>query len=321
MKKVVIDIDQVVGVDEPIAACIGYFDGLHIGHQELISQTLKHAKIRKIKSAMITFHPDPWVVIKNIDRIQHLTTIQDRIELVEKSGIDYWIVINFTQEVAAYPAESFIENVLCKLPIQVLVYGFDFRFGFRGLGDSTLLHQKGSLCFENVEVAPITTADKQKISTTRISELVVQGEVLQASSLLGRLYSISGIVISGRKKGREIGFPTANLDYPLEYTLPKRGVYIGTAKTNLGTYKAMINIGFNPTFNSRSEISVEAYLLDFNDDLYGQRISISFIQRIRDEQKFACVQELIEQMNHDYSVTREYFQENAHYKRLFSENE
>ncbi len=306
MEKFVVDINHVPHIESRLAACIGYFDGIHLGHRQLIEQTILQAKNRGIKSAMITFHPDPWVVIKNIKKVEHLTTMKDRMDLVEGLGIDVWIILNFTRELSECTPELFLEGILCQLPIDALIFGYDFRFGYRGAGDGKFLKEHGQQCFDAIEIDQISDHDK-KISSTRISEAITEGDMETAARLLDRPYSLSGIVVGGRHKGREIGFPTANLDYPPEYILPKIGVYIGEAEVPQGRFKAMINIGHNPTFNTRNEISVEAYLLDFNDILYGQKITLFFLHRIRDEMKFESVQRLIEQMLHDYQITREYF--------------
>lgn len=306
MEKFVVDINHVPNIETRVAACIGYFDGIHLGHRQLIDETIKQAHSRGIKSAMITFHPDPWVVIKNIKKVEHLTTMKDRMDFVESLGIDVWIILNFTKELSECSPQLFLDNILCKLPIDALIFGYDFRFGHRGLGDGKFLKEEGKNCFEAIEINQISDDDK-KISSTRISEAITTGDMETATRLLDRPYSISGIVVGGRHKGREIGFPTANLDYPQEYILPKIGVYIGEAEVPQGRFKAMINIGHNPTFNTRNEVSIEAYLLDFNDILYGHKITLFFLHRIRDEMKFASVQILIEQMLHDYQTTREYF--------------
>lgn len=307
MEKYVIDINHVPNIESRLAACIGYFDGIHLGHRQLIDKTIEEAKIRGIKSAMITFHPDPWVVIKNIKKVEHLTTMKDRMDIVERLGIDIWIILNFTKDLSECEPQRFLDDILCKMPIEALIFGYDFRFGYRGKGDSEYLKTHGSHCFDAFEVGQISDSG-EKISSTRISEAIVSGDIIMANRLLDRAYSVSGIVVGGRHKGREIGFPTANLDYPQEYILPKIGVYIGEADVPQGRFKAMINIGHNPTFNSRSEISIEAYLLDFNDILYGQKMTLHFYHRIRDEMKFDSIQLLIEQMLIDYQMTREYFE-------------
>lgn len=307
MEKYVVDIHHVPKIETRLAACIGYFDGIHLGHRQLIDKTIGEAKKRGLKSAMITFHPDPWVVIKNIKKVEHLTTMKDRMEIVEKLGIDVWIILNFTKELSECDPKQFLDDILCTLPIDALIFGYDFRFGFRGQGDGAFLKLHGSRCFDAIEIEQISDQG-EKISSTRISEAIVSGEMETVTRLLDRPFSLSGIVVGGRHKGREIGFPTANLDYPQEYILPKIGVYIGIADVPQGTFKAMINIGHNPTFNTRNEVSIEAYLLDFNDTLYGQKMTLHFLHRIRDEMKFESVQMLIEQMLSDYQMTRDYFE-------------
>lgn len=308
MERYVLSHEEMKTYPEPLSACIGYFDGLHIGHQALVTTAIEQAKERNIKSAMITFHPDPWVVLKDMKHVQHLTTLKDRQDLVEKMGVDVFIVINFTKTLAAMSRDDFFENILCKLNLDVLVYGFDFRFGNMGQGDSQFLKETGVACFTPIEVEEVKDHDV-KISTTRITHLIQEGDMEEVTRLLKRPYGFSGIVVDGRKKGREIGFPTANLDILPEYIVPRLGVYIAQATLGERHFLAMVNIGHNPTFNTRTDVSVEAYLLDFNEMIYGQRLELKFIHRIRSELKFSSIQELIEQMNEDYRYTREYAHE------------
>ncbi|HBS91257.1 MAG TPA: bifunctional riboflavin kinase/FMN adenylyltransferase [Erysipelotrichaceae bacterium] len=308
MERYVLNHEEMKAYPEPLSACIGYFDGVHIGHQALVTTAIEAAKQRNIKSAMITFHPDPWVVLKDMKHVQHLTTLKDRQDIVEAMGIDVFIVINFTKSLAAMSKEDFFETILCQLNLEVLVYGFDFRFGYMGQGDTQYLKDIGSTCFTPIEVAEVKD-DDVKISTTRITHLIQEGKMEEVTRLLKRPYGFGGIVVDGRKKGREIGFPTANLDILPEYIVPKLGVYIALATLNQRQFLAMVNIGHNPTFNTRSDVSVEAYLLDFNEMIYGQRLELKFVHRIRSELKFSSIQELIEQMNEDYRYTREYAHE------------
>lgn len=306
MKQVVLSLDYKDKILEPIVACIGYFDGFHIGHMALINQVKSQAKQDQAKTAVISFHPDPWLVVKNQKNMTHLTTLSDRKELAQAAGIDYWIIIQFTKELSTLSPKQFVDEMLCELPLTTLVAGFDFRFGYKGEGDAAFL-QANYQCFDTIVVDQVSD-DHNKISTTRISVAISQGDVDEAMRLLGRAYSIKGIVVHGQKKGREIGFPTANVDCSVEYLIPQPGVYIGAATIKDRTFQAMINVGHNPTFNTKNNLSVEAHLLDFDQEIYGQEIRVHFYKRIRDEMKFDSIQELIDQMNEDYFTSRQFFE-------------
>lgn len=308
MKQIVLSLNHQDKIKEPIVACIGYFDGFHLGHMALIEQVKKQAKQDGAKTAMISFHPDPWTIVKQSVNITHLTTLADRIELAKQAGIDYWIIIQFTKELSMLSPKDFVDTMLCKLPLTSLVAGFDFRFGYKGAGDVTFL-KNNYQCFKTVVIDKVSD-DLNKISTTRISVAISNGEISKANQLLGRAYSIKGIVIHGNKRGREIGFPTANVDFSMEYLPPKQGVYVGAVLLKGNHYPSMINVGHNPTFNAKNNLSIEAYILDFNQDIYGQEIEVIFYKRIRDELKFESIQQLIDQMNEDYFTTRSYFEAN-----------
>jgi riboflavin kinase/FMN adenylyltransferase len=290
---------------EPFAACIGYFDGFHVGHMALVNTTLEIARKKGVKSAVITFDPDPWVVIKHIENPIHLTTMNDRMEIAREKGIDYWIAITFDQHLAIQPHEVFTE-VLAKTPLVSLISGFDFTYGFKGQGDTTTLKQESVGKFEVLEILPITD-DGIKISTTRIGQLIDEGKIADANRILGRIYAISGIVVGGRHIGRKIGFPTANLSVDAEYRIPRIGVYAGRVEVEGIWHDAMISIGKNPTVTEEKSISVEAHLFDFDRDIYKMTVKFEFHQFIRDETKFASVEDLVATIREDEVACRAYF--------------
>lgn len=315
MQQIVLFLDKQTKIKEPIVACIGYFDGFHKGHLALVEQVKKIAEKKQCKTGIITFHPDPWVVLKNETNVKHLTTLSDRSILATKLNVDFWIIINFTKELAQLSPQQFIEDFLSQINLNTLVAGFDFRFGFKGAGGVEQLKSLGNKYFDTVVIDKVEDLDS-KVSSTRISSAILAGNVDEAARLLTRPYKISGMVVHGQKQGRKIGFPTANVDVLDEYIIPKIGVYIGGVSFDGKDYQAMINIGHNPTFNTRSEVSIEAYILDFDENIYGKSIDVLFYQRIRDELKFDGVQALIEQMNLDYLTTRKYFASNKNFKKV-----
>lgn len=290
-------------IDTPVVACIGYFDGLHLGHMALVNNTLNKAKQLCAESALITFDPDPWVVIKQAQDVQHLTTMKQRQELAEKAGIEHFIVLDFTKEMSNLNECDFVELLLKNFNIKAMICGFDFHYASRGSGNAQTLANHG---FEVVCVDSVND-EKGKISSTRICECIDEGRMEEAFALLGYAYTIEGSVIHGNAKGTGIGFPTANIKAEREFLIPSRGVYVGKVSFDECDYPAMINIGFNPTFNKRRVLSIEAHLLDFHGDIYGKNVDVSFYRKIRDEKKFSSIDELISQLNRDVQATREYF--------------
>lgn len=287
----------------PVAACIGYFDGLHIGHQSLIETTRLKAKELNAESAIITFEPDPWVVIKKVVDVQHLSTMKQRQKLAAKAGLDHFIILDFTQEMSELSEMEFVELLKRNLNLKAMICGFDFHYASKGSGNAKTLAQHD---FEVVCVDSIND-ELGKISSTRICECIENGKVKEASLLLGYPYELEGIVIHGNSKGTGIGFPTANIQVDRELIIPSRGVYVGKVKVKGNQYPAMINIGYNPTFNKRRLLSLEAHLLEFSDNIYDEQVSICFYDKIRDEVKFDSIDDLIEQLCKDVQLTREYF--------------
>ncbi len=288
--------NQVV-LDVRVAACIGYFDGIHLGHKALIDKAVQIAEGKHIESALITFDPDPWVTVKGAKFVQHLNTMEEREAIAEKYGIQNWIVMDFTKEMSQLSPLEFV-HCLRRCNIDTLVCGFDYHYGAFGKGNTTTLIEDSKGCFD---VAVIDSVDHggKKISTTRITALIQEGNIEKANELLNYHYSISGIVTKGRQRGNEIGFPTANLEVEKEYILPECGVYGGKAIIEGKSYSCMINIGHNPTFNYKEEISIEAHLFDFHGELYQKKMRLEFNFKIREEKKFKGIDELIRQLEED----------------------
>lgn len=288
----------------PLSACIGYFDGLHLGHQQLVCNAIHAANEKAGQSALITFDPDPWQVLKNIEDIDHLTTMEERIKIGTSLGIEKWIILEFTKELASLSPEAFLEEILIPMNIQTLVCGFDYHYGCRGQGDIETLKQQQA--FE-VKVVSEVDFEGEKISSTRIEKAIAEGNMELSENLLGRPYSLKGIVVRGNHVGTNVlGFPTANLELSANYVMPKRGVYVGACLVNGQLIQSMINIGHNPTCNHRENLSIEAHLIDFDEDLYGQSVTLYFYKKLRDEVKFKNADELISQLNKDRIHTKNY---------------
>lgn len=299
-----IDLNKELKNLRPVAACIGYFDGMHTGHQALVKKTVELAEQYGCESALITFDPDPWVTIKGEQDVHHITTMPQRINLAMQSGIRNIYILNFTKEMSRLSPHEFVERVLVPCRIQALVCGFDFHYGFKGQGSGETLKEEGLF---DVFIVDAVSDSGEKISSTRISALIEAGEVDEAQRLMGHPFEIEGKVIHGRHIGESLGFPTANIEVDPEYIHPKTGVYACRALIRGKPYMAMVNLGHNPTLNYTPLLSLEAHILDYEGDLYGQRMIIQFVKYIRPETNFKNKNNLIMQLELDRQNVRKVF--------------
>ena len=269
----------------PRAAALGTFDGVHLGHRLVIEA----ARDAGAEPTVVTFDPHPRTALGH--RVELLTSLERRLELLEELGVEAALVVDFTLELARLEPEQFAEEVLRPIGAQSVVAGEDFRFGRGRTGDLALLARLG---FETVPV-PILDG----VSSTRIRELVGDGDVEGAARLLGRPVEVEGTVVTGDERGGTLGFPTANLDVRPELLVPANGIYAGAA----GDLRAAVSIGTNPHYGGR-ERRVEAHVLDFSGDLYGQRLLVQLWERLRDEAAFDSEDELIAQIAEDVEAAR-----------------
>jgi riboflavin kinase/FMN adenylyltransferase len=272
---------------EPAARAVGLgtFDGVHLGHRKVIAGT----RDTGLRSTVVTFDPHPRVVFGN--QVELISTLDRRLELLEALGVDETLVVEFTLELARLEPGEFVEQVLSPIGAEVVVAGTDFRFGRGRQASLETLSEHG------FEVRPVELLGH--VSSTRIRDLVRQGRVEEAAPLLGRPVEVEGIVVTGDARGGTLGFPTANLRVPPNLLVAAFGIYVGAADV----HRAAISIGMNPHYGGR-ERRVEAHLLDFNGDLYGQRLVLELWQRLRDEQAFASEADLIEQIARDVETAR-----------------
>ena len=300
MRIVNVKLGEIRKQKNPVVACIGYFDGMHKGHQALVNATLEKAKELGVESGLITFDPDPWVTLRDAKDVKHITPLQQRINIAVELGIKNIFILNFTKEMAALSPVDFIK-VLDSCNIKALICGFDYHYGQFGKGDIESLKRDAD--FEVIVIDAVSDSEG-KISSTRITNLIEEGEVHKAEELLGYAYRVEGYVVHGNAKGRTIGYPTANVSVPGEYLEPKSGVYACFALVDGKKYKAMVNIGHNPTFNYTETMSLEAYILDFSGDLYDKRLKISFKYYLRPEKKFKYIGNLKMQLEQDEFAVR-----------------
>jgi riboflavin kinase/FMN adenylyltransferase len=289
---------------------IGVFDGVHRGHQEIMGHTVKRARELGVQSVVVTFDPHPSEVVRPGSHPAVLTEPAHKAELIEQLGIDVLCALPFTLEFSRLSADAFVHDVLvAHLHAAFVVVGENFRFGHRAAGDTTLLRRLGRTFGFGVEAAPLvadnSADDSTVFSSTYIRSCVDAGDVTAAARALGRPHRVEGAVIRGDRRGHELGFPTANLLTSAYAAVPADGVYAAWLVRGHGErLPAAVSIGTNPTFSGR-ERRIEAYVLDFDGDLYGERLSLDFVARLREIRKYPGVEPLIAQIREDVAQTRE----------------
>lgn len=291
--------DSYPSLAEPVYLTIGNFDGVHRGHQRLICELAAAAHAHGARAGLLTFEPHPVAVLRPDVKVLRLTTNEERADLLAALGLDFVVALPFTRETATTPAADFLTNLMQHLPLVELWVGPDFALGRGREGNTARLAELGRAMGFNLRVVPPYDWRGEPVRSSRVRSLLSEeGAVSQAAELLGRPYRLWGEVVVGARRGRQLGFPTANLRIPEERLVPAYGVYACWAWRGDRGYPAVINVGVRPSFDN-GHPSVEAYLLDFSGDLYGEMLGLSFIARLRGEQKFANISELIAQIRSD----------------------
>lgn len=286
----------------PTGVTIGNFDGMHKGHQALVGRTLSLCREKGLLCVIITFHPHPRTVISPTKTHFPLTSLDTKFALLESAGVDIVLDLEFTSDMAALTPEEFVGNFLLPLSIRQLVIGHDFSLGRGRSGHAAVLSaiaQKHGFGLEQLNALFVSG---QIVSSTRLREMIAQGDVQSAAVLLGRNYSFSGEVVHGDGRGGGLGFPTANL-MPPENLLPATGVYATFVTVEGKKHQAVTNIGYKPTFGTNC-LGVESFLLDVAPDLYGLKVDVEFVSRIRAEMHFASPKELVDQIGRDVELAR-----------------
>jgi riboflavin kinase/FMN adenylyltransferase len=306
--KHLVGLESIEAPEAGTAVTIGTFDGIHLGHRALIARTVSTAQENGLASAVVTWDRHPNSTLRP-DHVPPLLTSQERkVELFQDLKQDLLVVLPFTRELSLWPPERFAKEVLsARLGAKSIVVGRGWKFGHGGAGDVSLLSELGrDLGFE-VQAIDLESAAGGPVSSSRVREAVARGDLELARELLLRPFDIDGVVEHGDDRGKSLGFPTANLSVDPLIVRPPRGVYAGRARVENNWHVAAINVGVNPTFGGDPDINpirIEAYLIDFDDDLYGRTIRVEFWTRLRDEQNFGTADALIEQMQKDVAETR-----------------
>lgn len=299
--------EQMNDISNKVAA-IGFFDGIHLGHQAVIKKAVQYAKVHQLKSAVITFFPHPSVVLnKDKSDVQYITPSVEKEKVLEDLNVDFLYIIKFNKDLASMSPEKFLSEFIISLNVKHLIAGFDFTFGFKGAANMENIESFSKSAF-TAEVVPKVQLNDEKISSTKVRSLLKEGKVDHAHTLLGRPLRTRGKVVHGFKRGRDIGYPTANLEISPQALLPRTGVYATKVHYNSETFYAMTSLGFNPTFKENpNDLKLEINIFNFQGDLYGKELIIDWYKFIRDEQKYNGMEELVTQIKKDEVEIKQYF--------------
>jgi riboflavin kinase/FMN adenylyltransferase len=282
-----------------LALTIGSFDGVHQGHLDVITHAIASAKANDAQPALITFEPHPRCVLDPANCPQSITTLQEKLALLEAAGIEHAIVLRFDRQLASLSPQEFVDRLATVMELRSWVIGYDFAFGRGRTGSASWLRDHG----HHVEVVPPFTVDGHDLHSSEVRRLITTGELGHANRLLGREYSIAGPVEAGERVGRRLGFPTANIGVEPNKLIPALGAYAGRARTSDGDFIAALSVGYRPTFGG-TQLRVEAFLLDFEGDLYQKRIELRFIRYLHPDIKFPTTDDLVRQLHQDVADTR-----------------
>ncbi|QIY82877.1 bifunctional riboflavin kinase/FAD synthetase [Chryseobacterium sp. NEB161] len=292
----------------PLALSLGMFDGVHLGHLSIIRQLNEIAEKEHLESAILSFWPHPRKFLNPDDDVKMLNTLEEKLELLDKSGIQNIFLKTFDEEFRNLSGADFCEKILVeKLNVKHIIIGYDHTFGKNKSGDFNLLKAlSGDLGFK-VDQLEAVKSNQLNISSTKIRQALSEGKIKEANQMLGYHYPLTGKVIHGKKLGRTIGYPTANIEVPVNKLLPKNGAYFVEVLVDQQFYKGMLSIGTNPTIDDKNQsLHTEVYILDFDQDIYGKEITVKFRDFLHDEIKFDGMERLIEKLDEDKRLTESY---------------
>jgi len=308
MMEIIRSIEELERLHGPLFLAIGVFDGMHRGHQAVISTSTSHARSGNGTPLVVTFDPHPVKVLRPNDAPHLLTATQHKIALIRDLGVDHLLVINFDKKFAATPPEKFVEQLVAhSKPLREICVGHEWSFGKDRRGNLDLLKELGARFHFDVVGIPPVKVNGAVVSSTAIRQAVEKGDFATAAVMLGREYTILGTVKAGEKLGKKLGYPTANLSAHSEQ-FPPNGVYLAEAWIQGVLYHGVVNLGYRPTVSGgRSERVLEIYLLDFNRDIYGENVEVRFVRYLRPERKFDNLEALVRQIDADVQQARELF--------------
>lgn len=285
-------------IPEGVVVALGFFDGLHLAHMDLIKKVKEVAKDKNCRTGVVTFHPHPAFILNKNEITTFITPLEVKADLLSEVDLDYLFIVEFDQETALLDHKDFVQTYLVPLNVKTVVAGYDNRYGYKGEGTIHTIEEDSNNVIEAIEVEEHLYNGK-KMGSTLIRRMLENGEVGELTNLLGRYYSIDGFVTHGRGRGKTIGLPTANIAPKYPYKIPKSGVYVVKVYHDANEYYGICNIGHNPTFNYNANMTIEVNILDFDDDIYGEYLKVEFIERLREEVKFNGIDELLMQIEAD----------------------
>lgn len=293
----------------PSIVTIGKYDGMHLGHQQILATLLSRARELHLPAVVILSEPQPEEFFTPETAPVRLNHFQDKVEFLAASGVDAVLCMKFDAQLSAQSAESFVKDFLLQaLGMKALVIGDDFRFGAKRTGDYQLLQALSACCDFEVSSVPPCCSEDERVSSTLVRSYLQAGDCNKVAQLLGRPYSISGEVIRGQQLGRQLGVPTANVSL-LNNALPVYGVFVVSVELNEEVLQGVANLGYKPTVSTVARPSLEVHLLDFDQDIYGQRIKVGFLHKLRNELKFNGLEALKQQLGQDISQARDFFRQ------------
>lgn len=303
--KIIKDLQEIKR-DQNSVITLGTFDGLHLGHQQIVDTVVQKSRRSAGRSFLITFDPHPRKIIPGRNDVKILSTLDEKVVILEQLGMENLFVVNFTIDFSKQSPEEFVEKYLVKgIGLSEVVIGYDHHFGKERDGNFELLQKLGNKYNFSVTLIPEYSVDGETVSSTKIRNALLTGDVLKAGKMLGRNYSFKGIIVHGDGRGRKLGFPTANLSVDNEDKLiPAKGIYAAECIVENEKHFGLLSLGRRPTFHKDGEIIPEFYIFDFDKDIYDEVMQVNMVEKIRDEEKFSSVDELIIRMKKDEETGR-----------------
>ena len=302
--KTYYNLEAIPELAQDTVVTFGVFDGLHIGHQDVLEQVRERADSDKLASVLFGFYPHPLLFLAPEKCPPVLMCLPKRIEILEQLGFDIAIFVNFNEKIASMSPRTFVDSILQELcRAKHVVVGYACQFGKDREGNAQILESMGQQSEFGVTIVPSTQLNGLPVHSTRIRQAIARGDLGLATQLLGRIYSMSGTIVQGEGRGRQLGFPTANIE-PGEQLCPPNGVYAIRVKLANQVFDGVLNIGIRPTFNG-TKLQVESHLFDFDEIVYGETIEIFFIEKIRNERRFSNMHALVQQIHRDIAVANE----------------